>query len=325
MKARAPATWASVPKTCKTIRTHVEEVIPLLSRQLVANSDALDTTRIEHRIKAYALVDRILLDMHSAGMFSLPGLNFLFSGLLFAGGIRTMPFSVSCYLQNIDNMLNKAAENNTFTSLPRGSSSAPPQHARAAWAEVMNVVGLSHKSWSHLLGAEDTWSYRFRCTEDAAVRWAEGLQQLVNSSQWHLEFMANVAWYKHPQNQSMLVLRGVSRNGGPPAMKGPGYYSMAAAAQDALRHYSDGSSRWKRDFVLHRNSREPDRFALVCERGNVHLPPSPTFVILPTPGPQKRPPKSATPAGPQLKKSKTPTASDLRAMTSQMQDSYGRL
>jgi hypothetical protein len=289
----------------------------------------LDTTRIEHRIKAYALVDRVLLDMHSAGMFSLPGLNFLFSDLLFGDGIRTTAIPVSRYLQNIDDTLNKAAQNNTFTSLPRGSSSAPPQYARAAWAEVMNTVGLSHKSWSYLLGAEETWSYRFRCGEDATMRWAEGLQQLIDSSPWHLEFAANVAWYKHPQNQSMLILRGVSRNGGPPPMKGPGYYSMAAAARDALSHYSDGSGRWKRDFLLHCNSREPDCFALVCERAKIRLPPAATFVILPTPSyQQQKRSQSTTPTAhppPQLKKSKTATTSDLRSMTAEMQDIYGQL
>ena len=59
----------------------------------------------------------------------------------------------------------------------------------------MNATGLSHPRWAWLLNRSDTWNRCLRTDEDTTLKWAEGLQEMVNRSDpEYLEFARTVAW-----------------------------------------------------------------------------------------------------------------------------------
>ena len=279
LKSHLQLRWDAVPKTCKTIRTHVEDVLPALLPVLKARADDLCTFRIEHRIKTYVPVDSVILAMHAQGMFSVLFFNCLLSTYLHGNGITIRPIPFSHYINNLEKILASAAANNTFASLPRGSSSSPPSYAQAAWAEILNATGLSHPSWCRLLHQPYTWQYRFRCDEDAAVRWGQGLQHFIDSApDQHVEFIRTVLWDTHPKNKSMLILRSAPQPGKPPVVKGSGYYTIVEAAKKALSSYHPNSWQWRKDFML-QPQYSSSLFDRICRHANISLPPRPPFAI----------------------------------------------
>ena len=194
--------WQSAPRTAATLRRHMEETIPQLLGQMKQNTTELCSFRFEHRIKTHSPIDQVVLDMHRQGMFSICGLSHLLAGYLEDRGIRLRVLPVTEVLRNLEELLHAAEELNIFSSISR-SRNRPPFQISAAWAEIMNATGLSHPRWAWLLGRDDTWVRRMRTDEDATLKWAEGLQEMVDSCDpEHLEFARTVAWGTHPYQPS---------------------------------------------------------------------------------------------------------------------------
>ena len=87
-------------------------------------------------------------------------------------------------------------------------------------------------------GAHDTWVRQMRTDEDATLKWAEGLQEMVDSCDpEYLEFARTVAWGTHPTNPLLLLVRRAGTIGKPPSFTGKGQPTFALAIRGAMQKF----------------------------------------------------------------------------------------
>ena len=271
--------WQSLPRTCATVRRQLEKIIPGLLALLKQNTTQLCSFCLEHRIITHSPIDQVVLDMHGQGMFSVAGLSHLLAGYLDKRGIRLRVLPISRVVQNLEELLRAAEELNIVASISRSSRDRPPYPVAAAWAEIINATGLSHPRWAWLLGRSDTWVRRMRTDEDATNKWAEGLQEMVDSCEpEYLEFARTVAWGTHPANRQLLVVRQAGRVGKPPSLVGKGQKTFALAIRAAMQKFR-GTSLWRKHFHLSGPGSGPSLFDKTCEAVQIRLPKPSAFVF----------------------------------------------